>query len=228
MVETGTFSSAVDTVVARTGRPNLQTSIESFVRATIRELQAKARSTKDLVEEEITATAAPHIWTYPSRFREVIGVKYSSIYDQQGKAVYPPRINPGNIQRDKDYFYYQSGNSLVFAGVKANDVIAIAYLLWSRPFIYYTVSERPAIYDAETESWTYLSAYDTDDTTRETARDLVTNWLLFGWFETVIEGAVAKTYKLVGDQRAVSAFALYKSYEKDLLAGEGGTRGSML
>ena len=74
--------------------------------------------------------------------------------------------------------------------------------------------------------WQYLDAngdyIDTLGTTLldEAARALVTNWLIFDWFDLVLEGTLAKIFKINADQRAVSTFALFKSFEKDLLKGE--------
>jgi hypothetical protein len=52
------------------------------------------------------------------------------------------------------------------------------------------------------------------------ARLTVSNWLLFNWFEMIVEGALAKLYKTTQDDRAVSSFALFSSFKTTFKQGE--------
>ena len=67
-----------------------------------------------------------------------------------------------------------------------------------------------------THSFTYLPAYDVDDTTRENAHLLITNWLLIRWEELIKEGVRAKLYKRVADQ--VRMRAAYSAFESARVA----------
>lgn len=211
--EINTFSAAVDAVVERSGRVNLRSSIIAYVRLAIRELQSKVESPNDLVEEELVADAAPFVWTQPEGFRKLVSARYGTVYDLHDNAVYPKQLVPGNWLNRFDYYYYQSGNSFVFSGIGPGDVVQLAYLKWALNLPYYEPADRPAVYELETSSWTYKAAITADE--QEVARSQVTNWILFDWFDLVVEGALAKLYKTVGDERAVSSFALFKSLEQD-------------
>lgn len=220
MTEYGTFSALVDDVKTVSGRgSSVQTEAVMYARQALRECVTKAYFDKDLVETTITSTGTPHTWTLPSNYRALRAVKYP--YD-----VYPKFIPPGRSQLNQDYYYYKAGSYFAFKGTDAGDSIDIAYYTYGRKFAYYSTTERPAIYDLETETWSYLDgagAYvSTLGTTEldEAAQALVTNWLITDWYELILEGALAKIFKKYGDERSVSTFALYKSLQGDLLNGE--------
>jgi len=215
MTEINTFSSAVDLVIERSGRPNLKSSIISYVRLAIRELQSKVKSKNDLIEDQLLADASPFVWEQPQNFRQIVAVKYPGIYDGQGNPIYPRAITPSSLQNRFDYYYYGSGNSFVFAGIDSGSLVDVAYLQWVPPLAYYAPDSRPAVFELETNTWSYATASTPDE--QQAARDQVTNWILFNWFDAVVEGALAKLYKTVGDDRAVSTFALFKSFEKDFI-----------
>lgn len=221
--EIATMSAAVDAAIQRSGRPDRRADIISYLRQTLREIQSLAYFERDLIEDQLTANADPYTWDVPNGFRMMRTVEYPGLFDPQGHTVYPRYMPPGRHLRGHDVYYYRSGDYYVFAGHGASSgsttSINIAYYRYALPLAYYaTVADRPARYFLETESWTYATA-STDDE-KETARNQVTNWLLFHWYDTVIEGALAKVFKAIGDERAVSTFALYKSLQNTLLQGE--------
>ena len=86
---------------------------------------------------------------------------------------------------------------------------------------------RPAKFDDEL-GWLYLDTINGgytptlgDAVAEEAARNAVTNWLILDWYQLILEGAVAKTFKIVGElDRARSSFALFKSQQNDLYKGE--------
>lgn len=207
MAEINTFSSLIDEAVVVSGRPDRLASMASYLRSTIRESQSLALFAHDLVEDEITPTANPHIWQVPEVFRTLLAVKYVDTIDGFEDR-YPQLIPPGRKQRGIDDLYYVSGASIVFSGVDPTvDTIKLAYYSYAKALIYYDPSSRPAIYDSET-------GWNTTDTAKQ---ELVSNWLLMHWYDLLLEGTLAKVFKITGDQRAVSSFALYKSMQKDLL-----------
>jgi hypothetical protein len=229
MTEINTFSAAVDDTIARAGRPDRKADVISFVRTSIRELQVQHFFQRDFVEDQINATADPFVWDVPDgTFRRMWTVRYPNQLDSRAQAIYPRPVRPSRAHRGKDYFYYRSGDSYVFKGHGASATlpqpIDIAYHAYLIKLQYYdltvTGTERPAIFVLEDNAWTYASAYSTTDALKAQARDLVTNWLLFDWYDAVVEGAMAKLLKVTGDERAVSSFALFSSFKKDLLLGE--------
>lgn len=214
------FSETVDLVQVRSGRPGLRTlaDCQAYVRAAIRECQMKALFESDLIEDVITTTTADYVWTTPRNFRVMRTVKYDD-------GAYPPYLAPGKRQLDETSYFYKASNYFVFVGTASADSVAVAYYNYARYFKYYAVGARPAVYDEETDTWTYLdggsyiATLGTDELD-EAARELVSNWLMERWGALVEEGGLAKIYKNVGDDRAGSSFALYKSMQGDLLRGE--------
>jgi len=175
-----------------------------------------------MVEEQLTANAAPYEWDRPQRLRNILAAKPNGVTGRRGESIWFVNKPPGEAKSTDPYFLYLSGEYVIFSGADftSSTIIDIAYLQYSRKFAYYEAASRPATYDDETETWTYHEDYDIDDDTRQTARDLVTNWLIFRWYDTLLEGTLAKLFKTVKDERASSTFGLYKSLQKDILKGE--------
>lgn len=219
MTEINTFSALIDDAVVRTGRPANRADLISFARQSLRECQSLLKAAADLVEDTLIADANPYLWTIPENFRELLAIRYSSIVDDRGQMVYPKHLQPGKSQLEYEYYWYRTGTSMAFAGVEANVTIDVAYLLYSKKLPYYAIADRPATFSLETNSWSYLSATTLPD--QQVARDLVTNWILFDWYDLVLEGTCAKLWKIVADPRAGSSFALFKSIQGDFITAVG-------
>lgn len=220
MTEISTFSALVDDVYGRSIRRDKLADIISYARSSLRECTVLSHFERSNIEVEEVTTASPHIMQRPSRFRQFTAVEYP-IYDGHGNPIHPKLKQPGSYTKTSyDYYYYVSGDSFIFAGLSANVIIKIEYASYFKPLPYYAVADRPAVYSMETESWSYHADYIGNQTLQQQARELVTNWLVFDWYDLILEGTIAKLYKSVGDERASSSYALYKQYQKDLLRGE--------
>lgn len=230
MAEIKTFSSAVDAIASQTGRPELRTRdrIERYVRQTYRECSGLQIFFRDMVEDQITAGANDYVWTLPKNFRIMRTVKYPIA---RFEIQFPPMIPPGRAQRDHEFYYYAGPGYYVFVGSVKDDIISIAYYVWPAFLKYYETGERPAYFDDDTTSWWLLQANDTyaeegsndDNLTPEqaqAAKEKVTNWLIFDWWDTVIEGGSTKTFNFLDDPRAPKSFSLYKGFQKTLTEGE--------
>lgn len=223
MSDHGTFSAVVDDVVRRSNRPDRRNDIAGYVRATIRECLVQAFFKRDFAELAVTVVVVPHVWTVPSYFRQLAFVQYP-YYDTDGLPIFGKEKSPMSVKREDTYWYYRAGNDIVFAGLEIGTVLNLGYFRFNSLFQYYqTETDRPATFDVATGLWTYHANYAATAILQETARNLVSTWLLFDWFDAIVEGALAKTYKQNGDPRAASSFGLYKSYQKDILAGEANT-----
>lgn len=222
MAETSTFSALIDEAVLRSQRKDRINDIVSYARSTIRECQVLAYFEQDLIEESLTVDVVPYIWSRPLRLRTLLAARPADIFTRRGKDLWFNNRPPGQHAVDEQYFLYLSGDTFIFSGtdLEATNVIDIAYFVYSRKFIYYAVADRPATFDPATELWSYHVDYDVSDATRTTARELVSNWLLTYWYDLLLEGTLAKIFKTVGDERSRTAFALFKSMQKDLLSGE--------
>jgi len=217
MSEVNTFSAAVDDIITRSGRPDRKADIIAFVRTSIRECQVKRFFKRDMVEDTLTTDAKPYIWTYPQEFRILRTVKYPLV-NLRGESIYPPEVLPGKKQREHTHYYYGGPDYYAFAGLDSGSEINVAYYRFSKKLPYYTTATRPATFSLETNSWSYLTAVT--DAEKLVAREAVSNWLLFDYYDTIVEGGLAKVLKVVGDERATPTYALYKSYQNDLMAAE--------
>ena len=213
------FSELVDDVMVRIGRSNsrVRQNVISYTHATMRECQLLGYFDEDMIEDTITATAAPFIWTKPTLMRHLRTVRYDALWNH---GRFPPLVRPGKLQFEKDYYYYAGPAYFTFAGVALNDTISVAYYAYARRFTYYEVADRPAVYNRDDGTWTYHDDYDDNDALKETARGLVSNWILLDWKELIEEGILAKVYKMLReDKLAGVSFQLYKSFQTDLRKG---------
>lgn len=208
------FSEAVDDIVARTSRADQLANIASYVRQTMREIQGQYLFARDLVEDTLVVDASPFVWSRPRGLRILVTAYYP------GTNVWPKYQPPGRAQTDYDSYYYAASQYFAFAGVSIGSAVNVAYYQYFPVLNYYETGDRPAVYDRVADTWTYAPAYDVDDTTRETARNLVSNWLLSDWDELVKEGTVAKLYKMIAHPSAASSFALFKSMQRVLEVSE--------
>ena len=221
MSETCTFSALIDESILRSQRQDRRSDLVSYARSTIRECQVLAFFEQDMIEDTLNVDAVPFLWERPIRLRTMLAAR-PDIVGRRGKRIWFKNRPPGQVVKDEEYYLYLSGASYVFTGdaLGVGAEIDVAYFNYSRKFVYYAIADRPATFDAESETWSYHADYDIDATTRATARELVSNWLVFRWYDLVLEGMLAKVFKSVGDPRSKTAFALYKQFQKDLLASE--------
>jgi len=218
--EIGTFSALIDQAVSLAGRGKVaRQQLTSYARSSMREAQADNLFERDIVEDQITVTAAPFIWPRPAELRFFRTVRYPG-------EIYPQYLLPGRRQFDIDKFYYAASTYFVFNGVEVSELLDIAYYRYFPKLVYFEPANRPARYFADLGKWQYLDGNSNFVDTLgslaldEAAEALVTNWLIFDWTDLVLEGILAKQFKVAADPRAPSHFALFKSMLKDLLQGE--------
>ncbi len=218
--ELGTFSALIDQAVSLAGRGKVaRQQLTSYARSSMREAQADNLFERDLIEDQLIVTAAPFIWPRVAELRFFRTVRYPG-------NIYPPYITPGKRQFDLIKFYYAASTYFVFNGVEVDDLLDIAYYSYFPKLVYFEAANRPARYFADLGKWQYLDLDNNFVDTLgsivldEAAEALVTNWIIFDWFDLVLEGILAKQFKVIGDPRAPSHFALFKSMLKDLLQGE--------
>lgn len=218
MANIRTFTSAVDTCVARSGRADRRADIRSYVRLTMMELQTSGLYKRDLIEDEITPDDDPYIWTPATGFRRFWTVSYPNLYAQNGDTIYPKVLDgPGRAQNREPHYLYPSGDSFIFVGHQET-TINIAYFEYFPAYKYYDTGTEVASFDDETNAWSYLTATTAED--QAAARLLVSNWILYNWFDVIVEGALAKLYKVVDDPRMSPTYALYKQLQNMFISSE--------
>lgn len=221
MEENRTFSALVDDATAISGRKDRLASIVSYARTTIRECSVLDFFDQSLVELFMTPDANPYIWERPHDLRSILAIG-TGMFDSHNKPIYAKERKPGVIIPNGNPYFYLSGNSFVMVDFTQGLSVPLAYYRYEKPLRYIgATADRPARFNLESKMWEYHEAYSTSEALQEEARDHVSNWLLFYWYELILEGTLAKLYKLINDEaRMRMSYALYKSGQKDLLAGE--------
>lgn len=215
-----TFSELVDELVLTTGRSDKLTNVVSYINQALRDSQSLAYFFKDLTEDSLVMDGSdPYLWDpLPPLFRLIKAINYPT---------YGPVSNlpPGRIQSDQDAYYYFASMYGVIKGASQEDTVSVAYYSYFKRLSYYAQGSRPAYYDNEIQQWSYLQngVYVLDLGTpalNAAAQALVTNWMLFTWFDLVRDGAMAKLYYVLDDPRGPKHLGLYKSSQSSLLKGE--------
>lgn len=216
----GTFSACVDTVIERSGRLDRLDDVIEFVRQTILETQIEDFFAFDLVEDRLSPpSAGTFVAPTPLDFRQMKAVRYTDKMTPRGEMVYAEQVDPSLPQREKEHYWYLSTDNFVFSGVES--IIDIAYYRILPALAYYSREEiAPAQYNLKTQTWTYATRHQTTEQ-QATARGLVTNWLLFRFFNTIVQGALAKVFNLVQDPRGELAYGGYKRLQTNIIKAHG-------
>ncbi len=220
MANSRTLTTLVQEAVRESRRMERVSDCVRFVRATVRECQALQLFDDDLVEEQLAADAVPFIWTPSATIRHLDFVRYHAGADYE----YPTFIKPSLRQREAAFYYYKSGKSIVFAGASVGMLIDVSYYSTLPALNYYDPKLgliEPASYDLMLRAWTY-STEGLSAEAQEAARDAVTNWLIFDWYDLIMEGVLAKLYKASDDDRARTHYSQYKAGQVELVAMASG------
>ena len=222
-----TFSQIVDELATEHLRPDLLVTICEYLNQTIRELHmAKGTGNAILfdsnrVEAQFVPSSLPAQWPIPvtTRFQRLETVFYVE------RGVYARKLNPTRVYENGhnnfDPYWYRSGQYIILNGLNQGETAKISYFEFPRRLAYYPTSQRPASFNFESEAFTYLTSYDTDDNTRLTAQGLVTNWMLLRWPTVLKEGVRAKVFKRLGEKdRAIMAFSAFEAQREGLNSAE--------
>jgi len=227
-----TFSEIVDELATELVRPDFKAAITDYLNLTIRESHQKKMNADvvpvlfdaNRIEETFTVASLPAIWDIPNiaRFQYFETAYYPAIgcYATK-KHLTRTRENGPN---DQTPYWYRAGTYIVFNGVNVGDEVDLTYFEYPARLKYYAVTTpqiRPAVYNFEDGTYTYAAAFDVDATTRENARNLVTNWLLLNHVEVMKQGVRAKVWARLGEtDRAKMGFSLYESLRLGLIGSE--------
>lgn len=221
-----TFSQLVDAMVLEHLRPDLLTTIVSYVNQTIREVHMNEKSGLPIYfesnrdEDEITVLELPALWPIPSvpRFQAVEAIFYSDI------NVYAKRRAPIKTQLEHTFgsaFWYRTGAQIALSGVVEGSTVKISWFDYPRQLAYYTAANRPAVWNVESQTFSYHADYNSTDELKETARELSTNWLLQRWEMTIMQGVRNKIHARLGEpERAKTSYSLYSALRMQLVNSE--------
>lgn len=227
-----TFSEIVDELKVELVRPDFTAAIVDYLNLTIRESHQKKINAdvapvlyeSNRVEDEATVTSLPAVWEIPNVARfQMFETAYYPISGRYALKRHVTRtFEQGNNPLDP--FWYRAGGYITFNGVNVGETVKLTYFQYPARLKYYEVTtpqSRPAVYNFETDTYTYATAYDVNDATRENARNLVTNWLLLNHVEIMKQGVRAKVWARLGEtDRAKMGFSLYESLRLGLIGSE--------
>lgn len=227
-----TFSEIVDELATELVRPDFKVAITDYLNLTIRETHQK-KSNSDVVpvlfesnrvEDTVIVASLPAIWDIPNvaRFQYFETAFFPATgYYAHKRAITRIREDGPNSQEP---YWYRAGSYIVFNGVRVGEDVNLTYFQYPARLKYYAATNpqtRPAVYNFETDTYTYASAFDVNATTRENARNLVTNWLLLNHVEIMKQGVRAKVWARLGEtDRAKMGFSLYESLRLGLIGSE--------
>jgi len=224
-----TFSQLVDDMTKELLRPDLRNTIVAFTNQTIRECHLKQPDGVAILfesnrqEVEWTVPSLPAVWPIPfvTRFQRM----QTAFYKERNCLAKKKDPNKAlrNGVNSYDPFWYRTGGFFAFNGINAGETVQIGYYEYPARLKYYPDdSSRPCNFNFETELYTYNTASNVNDTTRATARDLCTNWLLLRWGESVIKAGVRlKVFARLGDDtRAKLMYGPFENLRKGMIASE--------
>lgn len=233
-----TFSQAIDMVALELGRQDSKPALVSYMNQTIRDVHvtnyAGGQSTPlkfgaNLIENVLTANLDDnYVWPIPNMTRHqlLVAVYYPDI----GKYAHPTGAGTKLLENgenlDDGLNVYRSGDNYVFSGYGATgSQIQVAYYEYPRRLKYYASNANPAapaVYNEDTETWTYNAPYNTGiPADEEIARNLCTNWLLMRWQDLIMQGTRAKMYgRLADNDKARVAYSSFEASRPGMAAVE--------
>jgi len=224
-----TFSQMVDATIQELRRPDLLVDATSYLNQTLREVHFEpskgnlALYKDNRFEAQLTATQDfGFSWAVPNppSFQGIAAVRYDSVHDLDGNAMWATELNPGRGMAARTTYFYRTGPTVFFSGYGGlNATISLAWYEFVRSLKYYPVSSRPASYDIDS-GWTYGPGIVTPED-QLLAQTKTTNWLLMRWDTVIGEGMRAKMFKRVSDDiRSRTAYSLYGSLRQGLFTTE--------
>ena len=229
----GTFSAAIDRVVQRAGKSPLREDIASLVRQVIRSNQVLSDFAQDRSEVALEADVVPYEWRVPEHFRKVELARVMNRFGPRGEPLLFRKMPPGNVGvvssviANERRTYYRGGNTVVFGGHRAGDMLGISYFSYLPPLPDFgdVLAQRPWVYDLQNGSWLDqrgdygLLADGSVDPRSTSPLDVSTNWLLFDWFELIVKGAMSGILNATDDPRGPKVFAEYSALQSALKRG---------
>lgn len=224
------FSELVDYMVQETGRRDRIALIVSATNDVLRHIHKAMDWDEDLQETLIVPAPPAAAWNAG----EVVNWKHSRLMRsvraiQLNGHCYAEFVRPGAKQENRGHYWYRSSNDTISVAGACHQ-IAIAWYSWNRHFQYYQPDQRPAVWDNETEAWTYLQAgaggtsyvstlgTAADD---EAARDKVFDWPLDRLRYIVEHGVKARVFTAIGeDDRSAKFYSLFNSELRQALGHE--------
>lgn len=210
-----TFSEMVDGMVTELLRPDLRTSIATYLNQTIRELHFKPQVAAPILFDanrielqKVASADGPYVWTIPNAacfaVLESIYLEDIGVYavEKTPKIAYERGLNLAD-----DYYWYRAGSDIAISNVVSGWTIDISYWAYPRALPYYPLATRLVTYNLETAAYTLIAGGGAPS---ESELDLCTNWLLDRWPDALREGIRSKVWRRLGEEsRARMSYSAY-------------------
>jgi hypothetical protein len=220
-----TFSLLVDELTTEVVRPDLRSTIATYVNQTVREMHFRpgintlAKFDANRFEDELTfTTEGMWLWALPSatRFQDIEALFINDL------GLYVPKRSPRialepSFEPNPDLYWYRSGAQIAINGVANGWTGKISYFMFVKTLAYKTANQRTIEYDKDTDTYSLVGG----GTPTEEQLEVETHWLLQRHGECVKEGTRAKLYKRLADEsRARMAFSAFESMRTGVTLNE--------
>ena len=164
-----------------------------------------------------------HVWRKPVTLHTLAVVRFD------GGECYPDIITPGRKLRNLKHYVYFVADSYVFVGFQ--HTIDLFFYVYPPHFKYYNPMDRPAVYNRETDQWSFLIHTPTgpnyvphlpDHEQMAHAITRCSYWSLERWSEVLELGTLARLYMAIDDPRAPAYKALYEEQVGHLTRSRNG------
>lgn len=225
------FSELVDRVTSSlmTGNSDARKAeVTQYVNSVRRKIHMRGSYVRDRAEQSVECSGASttFTWPVPRNVRNIVTAKYK--FGRDGYGAYPVLTTPSVKFDTQPYSVYRFGEYYTFNGIFDGEVILLLLQLKSMPLRYYAENSRPAVYDRDTETWTYLDIAGNyvatlgSEELDAAARAKVYDWVLDDYEDLVFYGAMNLAQKVQDNQRASNYYALYRDALTDMHQAEGG------
>lgn len=218
------FSELVDKIVTTSGRPDVTADIIDYTNTILRKIHGRALWDRNFKTIQISA---PDRGFHCNYIRWERPRDFSVLRTIQTCGEYIQFTRPGRHLENATHYYYADGNEFVIVAPGITEA-TIGYYRKPARLKYYKPTERPAIFNCETERWQYLvpdsqgvyaNRLETDED-EFVARRKVADWILHDYPDAVRHGVLNLVYSQLGDDQARSQFAIFNSCITDLIRVE--------
>ena len=214
------FSEMIDQIIEETARRDRINLIVASANDILRHIHKSFDWDEDLAETSLTPLPGEAMLPQPTMWKKDRLVRSIRAIRLNGHC-FAEEVRPGARQENRQHFWYQAGDCVAIRGGCSQ--IDIAYYRWNRHFQYYPLGKRPAVWDNEAQSWTFLTPTgyvatlgSVDD--EATALSFVFDWpmdeLRYIWYH----GILARVYTAIGERdRAAPFYTLFTTELRDHL-----------
>lgn len=191
-----TFSEIIDLAITTTGYVDRLAYTVLRTNGVIRDLMLMQNVAFD--RREVRLEHQPNGWVVPTNFRSIEAVRYNGLHDG-----WAPRKNPGKVQSDYKWYWYQSGDRVYFMGNP--HTVDISYFVNHTQMLYQPTETRRVRSSVDHEFEIRLSPdsewlpYDANNPTHVKQLAMQRNYMTEQFPDVILEGLLSGMRNAAGD-----------------------------